>query len=89
MKKVVAHIIKNNLNEILLQKRTADYKRFPSKWTLFGGAVEQGETPYLAAKRELIEELGLVEKVNYLGEKVVNFDDGQMEELKQFLINKL
>lgn len=58
MKQVIAYIITNDLNEILLQKRTADY-RFSKQWTLFGGHIEKNEDPLETAKRELKEELDL------------------------------
>ena len=58
MKRAIAYIITNNLNEILLQKRTADY-RFSKQWTLFGGSIEGYESPLETANRELKEELNL------------------------------
>jgi 8-oxo-dGTP diphosphatase len=41
----------NKHNEILLQLRT-------DKWSLFGGHIDEGETPEQAAVREIKEELG-------------------------------
>jgi 8-oxo-dGTP pyrophosphatase MutT (NUDIX family) len=32
---------------------------FPGHWGLFGGAVDQGETPVAAVRREVVEELAL------------------------------
>jgi len=41
-----------------------------SRFALFGGKIENGESPLEAAARELTEELGLDEKgLNYIGEK--------------------
>ena len=53
----------NEKGEVLLQKR-ADC----NKWGFPGGAVELGETPEMAAKREVKEETGLdVEVGNLIG----------------------
>jgi mutator protein MutT len=46
-------------NKILLQKRSKSAKRFPNLWGLFGGGVEDKETPEEALKREIYEELEL------------------------------
>jgi 8-oxo-dGTP diphosphatase len=57
---VVGAILLNDQGEVLLQQR--DHKpglRYPGYWTLFGGAVEDGETPDDAIVRELWEELEL------------------------------
>lgn len=51
----------NENGEVLLQKR-ADC----NKWGFPGGAVELGETPEMAAKREVKEETGLDIEVNKL-----------------------
>jgi 8-oxo-dGTP diphosphatase len=56
----VAIIIENYLGEVLLQLR--DDKpdlAYANHWTLPGGRVEPGETPFAAARRELNEETGL------------------------------
>src|SRR5215208_7256949 len=56
----VAIIIENREGEVLLLLR--DNKStivFPNHWTLVGGTVEDGETPEMAAHRELDEETGL------------------------------
>ena len=53
-------ILENMEGEVLLLLR--DNKStitFPNHWTLIGGKVENGETPEMAAHRELAEETGL------------------------------
>lgn len=56
----VAITLENMKGEVLLLLR--DDKptiAFPSHWTLIGGKVEGGETPEMAAHRELKEETGM------------------------------
>ncbi len=56
----VAIIIKNPAGEVLLLLRDdKPTMAFPNHWTLIGGKVEDGETPEMAAHRELKEETGL------------------------------
>lgn len=50
-----------NTKRILLALRT-DPKPV---WSIFGGSVEKQETPIQCAKRELIEEAGLMEDLHY------------------------
>lgn len=60
MKKIAAIILENDNNELLLYLR--DNKPgipFPNCWDLFGGHVEEGETPEEALIREVKEELGI------------------------------
>ena len=53
-------IVENTEGQVLLLLR--DNKStilYPNHWTLIGGNVEEGETPEMAAYRELAEETGL------------------------------
>ena len=46
-------------NRVLLQLRDInECIAFPGHWGFFGGAIDDGESPEDAAKRELIEEIG-------------------------------
>lgn len=63
---VVAVLLTTAQNEVVLQLR--DNKPaipYPNCWTLFGGAVEAGETPDAAVRRELWEELELELPLTY------------------------
>jgi ADP-ribose pyrophosphatase YjhB (NUDIX family) len=62
----VAILISNENNELYLQKRDLRAPKNPGKVSLFGGAIEEGESPYEAAQRELQEELGLLSPLNYV-----------------------
>ena len=57
---VVGVIILNKKNEILLQKKTLDFPIYPGGyWFIFGGEMEEGETPKQTIRRELLEETGI------------------------------
>ncbi len=60
----VAILLLENDGKILLQKRSMNAKRFAGKWGLFGGGIEEGETPELGLRREISEELNL--KLKYV-----------------------
>ncbi|MFW6246996.1 MAG: NUDIX hydrolase [bacterium] len=53
-------IIVGKDNRFLLLKRSSYPEQWmPNKWSLVGGAVEKGENPETACKREILEECGL------------------------------
>lgn len=51
-------VILNSQQEVLIAKRPLD-KSYGGLWEFPGGKLEETETPHDAAKRELLEELGL------------------------------
>ncbi len=61
-------IICNEQGQILVQKRSANRKKFPNCWELIGGQVEDRETFEQTARREIKEELNfdLVEIIDCL-----------------------
>jgi 8-oxo-dGTP pyrophosphatase MutT (NUDIX family) len=68
MKRVpcVSIILENMQGEVLLLLRDSQSTAvFPNQWTLVGGRVEHGETPEMAAHRELAEETGLTVSLSF------------------------
>lgn len=57
----VIHIcVFNSAGQMLIQQRQSNAHSFPNLWDVsVGGGVSQGETPQMAATREIREELGL------------------------------
>ena len=82
---VVVGILKNSSNEVLLSTRThktdfPDYLEFP------GGKKELDETPRVALKRELKEELGIsIKDIRPMGSYIYEYDAFGVE-LHPFLI---
>lgn len=55
----VSAILMNADGRILLQHRDDKPNiRYPGHWALFGGSIEDGESPDVAARREILEETG-------------------------------
>lgn len=53
-------LVFNSRGELFLQKRSPNKDQYPDHWdTSAAGHTEPGETPLVAARRELREELGL------------------------------
>jgi len=61
MKKIAAAILITRDNRVILQRRTKDDRTKPNMLALFGGHMENGETPDQTVKREISEETSLVE----------------------------
>lgn len=59
MKQVSDYILYDDNSRVLLMHRTSDAPTHPDYWGLFGGKIENGETPEMAVKREAQEELGI------------------------------
>ena len=55
---VAAIIFTNKRGEVLLQKKDLTFKRWPGRWSFFGGGLEQNENPAEALRREVKEEIG-------------------------------
>ncbi len=54
----VSAILINQLGQVLLQQRDDNPAiRYPSHWSLFGGTIEDGESPVEAVAREVHEEI--------------------------------
>ena len=70
----VSAILMNSSGEVLLQHRDDNPNiRYPGHWALFGGSIEDGESPYAAAGREILEETGYnVENLGLFREFVQN-----------------
>ena len=58
--------IVNDKNEILIQQRSANRKKFPNMWTNTGGACVAGETSIETVFRELKEELNITPNIDNL-----------------------
>jgi isopentenyldiphosphate isomerase len=58
--RIVHVIIRNQKGEFLMQLRSAEARYLPLHWsTSVGGHVQSGEDFEMAARREMIEEIGI------------------------------
>jgi 8-oxo-dGTP diphosphatase len=77
----VVGVLADNQGRVLVAQRPAD-KICPGKWEFPGGKIEDGETPHVALRRELMEELGvdvidsdrLVKLVNEFPDRCIHLD---------------
>jgi 8-oxo-dGTP diphosphatase len=60
IRRVAAVLLVDREGRLLLQRRTMDAPAAPGKWSFPGGGIEPGEEPEEAARRELLEETGLL-----------------------------
>ena len=75
-------VIDPSTNTILMGQRTDT-----QKWTLPGGHLEDGETPFQGAIRELKEESGVSgQNMKYLGTKQLMCEDGQERVIHSFIM---
>ncbi len=65
-------IIQNKKGEILLGKRSKNIAIYPNRWGIPGGLMDYKETPESAAKREIMEELGVEIKITKKSNKIYN-----------------
>ena len=88
-KEVIVFVL-NDKNEVLLQKRSANKKHFPNKWTVLSGHVEDFDESFeAAAVRELKEEIGLnvnISELKYLAENEVIKEDNSKHITKYYSI---
>ncbi len=71
--RLISIFILNKKGNLLIQKRSANKKRFPCYYEIVGGHVDEGETYLDAAKRELFEELNLNLNLTELGKIKINY----------------
>lgn len=71
---VATIILLNGRNEILLQKKELIFKRWPGRWSMFGGGIKNDETPEKTIRREVREELGIkIENLKLF--KIFDYED--------------
>ncbi len=60
IRRVASVLLVDAQGKVLLQLRSEDAPASPGQWSFPGGGVEAGETPEEAARRETLEETGLL-----------------------------
>ena len=73
MHRSVQIILVTSKNEIVLQLRNASKKEYPMHWTVASsGHVSSGEDPFVCAKREVKEEIGVDVDIKYLTKFIID-----------------
>jgi 8-oxo-dGTP diphosphatase len=85
---VVGAVIRDPLDRIFMQRRSASRHLFPDSWDLVGGHLETGESIHDALAREILEETGwtLSRIVANLGVMDYLGDDGLARREVDFLV---
>ncbi len=78
---VVAAALKNEHNEVLIQRRPA-HKNYGGMWEFPGGKLEAFETPEMALRRELKEELDIEVNIHHM--KPCGFNTHHFNQSSQF-----
>ncbi len=76
MRKVALAIIRNRQGQYLLQHKDSGAPNYPDTWCLFGGGVEEGESPEEAIVREVFEELQIMIDIPNLYRRIVDHAAG-------------
>jgi len=77
MIKVVCGVISDSAGRILVCRRGLD-RHLGGLWEFPGGKVDAGETPEVALKRELLEELAIEVEVGKRLSEIVEWTDGEV-----------
>ncbi len=90
MVSVASVIIKNKEGKYLLQLRGKDAPTAKNQWGLFGGHMEENESPIEAAERELKEELNLdFTRDRFIFLETMTLEDADEGTVHQHLFNLL
>lgn len=84
---VAVIFIRNRDGHFFVHQRLPTKETFPNKYGLgAGGYVDPGETPSLAAQRELLEETGLETPVRYVC--TLDFDEAQFQQTSHLYVTE-
>ena len=82
--RAISVIIMNSDNEILFQKRSSERLVYPNLWSMFlKGHIESGEESFMAAIREIFEEIGIMVGIDELTYLYTITDSNKTGKLKE------